>query len=204
MRVADCLGDVDYADLIMGIDWVTANAVKPAVANISLGGSPSTTVDQALRDSIASGITYGVAAGQNGDTHVAEDACGWSPARVSEAITVGSTRKNDAKAYDSNFGTCLDIFAAPGVGIKSAWSTSDIATRVGSGTSMATPHVVGAAALYLGANPAATPQQVRDALVTALTPNKVTSRGPGSPNRASLHNRRCTDARFCFRCLGPQ
>ncbi|MDQ1659622.1 MAG: hypothetical protein QOD41_4705 [Cryptosporangiaceae bacterium] len=182
VRVLDCQGSGTDAGVIAGIDWVTANAIKPAVANMSLGGSASPTLDAAVVKSIAAGITYGVAAG-NGDAFGnPADACGDSPARVPAAITVGATQSNDAKASFSNYGTCLDIFA-PGVNITSSWGTSDTGTNTISGTSMATPHVVGAAALVLSAHPDYTPAQVRDQLVADATSGKVTSPGTGSPNK---------------------
>ncbi|EFL17373.1 S8 family peptidase [Streptomyces sp. C] len=177
VRVLDNNGSGTTAQVVAGIDWVTRNAVKPAVANMSLGGGADSALDTAVRNSIAAGITYGVAAGNE-----STDASSKSPARVAEAITVGSTTNTDAKSSFSNYGSILDIFA-PGSSITSAWGTGDTATNTISGTSMATPHVVGAAALYLSQNPASTPAQVRDGLVAAATPNVVTSPGTGSPNR---------------------
>ncbi len=177
VRVLDNDGFGTDAGVIAGIDWVTTNAKKPAVANMSLGGDASTALDDAVKRSIAAGITYGIAAGN--DT---VDACTQSPSRVPEGITVGSTTRTDAASDFSNYGSCLDIFA-PGSSITSSWNTSDSATSTISGTSMATPHVVGAAALYLAANPSATPAQVRDALVNGATTGVVTSAGTGSPNR---------------------
>ncbi|WP_433265765.1 S8 family peptidase [Actinosynnema sp. CS-041913] len=178
VRVLNCAGSGSYAGVIAGIDWVTANAVKPAVANMSLGGGADATVDQAVRNSIAAGVTYGLAAGNDNGAN----ACNYSPARTTEGITVGSTTNTDARSSFSNTGTCVDIFA-PGSNITSAWYTNDTATNTISGTSMATPHVVGAAAVYLAANPAATPQQVRDALVNGATSGVVTNPGTGSPNK---------------------
>ena len=177
VRVLDCAGSGTTAGVISGIDWVTANAIKPAVANMSLGGGASATLDAAVQRSIASGVTYGLAAGND----TGANACNTSPARTPQGITVGATTRTDARASYSNIGTCLDIFA-PGSEITSSWIGSTTATNTISGTSMATPHVVGAAALYLADHPTATPQQVRDALVANGTPGKVTNAGTGSPN----------------------
>ncbi|MGM1062736.1 S8 family serine peptidase, partial [Saccharothrix sp. Mg75] len=176
VKVLSCSGSGTIAGVVAGVDWVTANAVKPAVANMSLGGGANDALDAAVRNSIASGITYAVASGNSN-----ANACSFSPARVAEAITVNATDANDGRASFSNWGSCTDLFA-PGVGITSAWSTGDSATNTISGTSMASPHAAGAAALHLAANPGATPQQVRDALVSAATPNKVPNPGTGSPN----------------------
>ncbi|MFE9041866.1 S8 family peptidase [Streptomyces sp. NPDC007818] len=177
VRVLDNNGSGTTAGVVAGIDWVTRNAVKPAVANMSLGGGADATLDAAVRNSIASGVTYAVAAGNSN-----ANASNYSPARVSEALTVGSTTNTDARSSFSNYGSVVDIFA-PGSSITSAWHTGDSATNTISGTSMASPHVAGAAALYLGDNPTATPAQVGTALVNAATPSVVTNPGSGSPNR---------------------
>jgi subtilisin family serine protease len=176
VRVLDCTGSGSTSGVIAGIDWVTANHQSPAVANMSLGGGASSALDAALNNSIASGVTYAVAAGNDN-----ADACGGSPARVPAAITVGATQSNDARASFSDFGTCVDLFA-PGVNITSSWNTSDTATNTISGTSMATPHVTGVAALYLEQHGAVSPASVRNAMVASATANKVTSPGTGSPN----------------------
>ncbi|MFG3039394.1 S8 family peptidase [Streptomyces sp. NPDC048330] len=179
VRVLDNNGSGTTAGVIAGIDWVTAHhtAGTPAVANLSLGGGASTALDNAVKNSIADGVTYAVAAGNSG-----VNASSSSPARVAAAITVGATSNTDAKAGWSNYGSVLDLFA-PGVSITAGWNTGDTATNTISGTSMATPHVAGAAAIYLAGHPSATPAQVSAALVNGATPNKVTSPGSGSPNR---------------------
>jgi len=182
VRVLDCGGSGTTAQVAAGIDWVTANAVKPAVANMSLGGGIDTTLDNAVANSIASGVTYAIAAGNGDALGRAVNACNTSPARVPSAITVSATNSSDTKASFANYGSCVDIFA-PGVSITSAWYTSNTATNTISGTSMATPHVAGAAALVLAANPSFTAAQVTSALTTAATTGVVGSPGTGSPNR---------------------
>jgi len=176
VRVLGCDGSGSYSGIIAGVDWVTKNAKKPAVVNMSLGGTTSTALDAAVKKSIAAGVTYAVAAGNEN-----KDACSVSPARTAEAITVGATDSADRRASFSNYGACLDIYA-PGVGILSSTKTSNTSTGKMSGTSMATPHVAGAIALYLSANPAATPAQVRDAFVGGAVSNKV-SDPKGAPNK---------------------
>jgi subtilisin family serine protease len=182
VRVLGCTGSGSTTDIVQGINWVTQNGIRPAVANMSLGGGVNTALDNAVRNSIASGVTYAIAAGNSNI-----DACNFSPARTAEAITLGATGQNDARASFSNFGTCLDLFA-PGVSITSAWFSSNSATNTISGTSMASPHAAGVAALILAQNPGFTPQQVRDRMVADATPNVVTGAGTGSPNRLLFVN----------------
>ena len=177
VRVLNCQGSGTNSGVIAGVDWVTQNHVKPAVANMSLGGSASSALDQAVANSISAGVSYAIAAGNSN-----ANACNYSPARVSSANTVGATTSTDARSSFSNYGSCLDIFA-PGSSITSAWSTGDTATNTISGTSMASPHVAGALALYLQTNPSASPATATQALIANSTLNKVTSAGSGSPNR---------------------
>jgi len=176
VRVLGCSGSGSTSGVIAGIDWVTSDHIAghPAVANMSLGGSASTALDNAVRNSIADGVSYAIAAGNGNQGGIAQDACKHSPARVAEAMTIGATDSNDRKASWSNYGNCVDWFA-PGVSITSAWYTSTTATNTISGTSMATPHTTGVAALYLQTNPGASPQQVRDALYANTTKGVVTS-----------------------------
>jgi subtilisin family serine protease len=167
VRVLDCNGSGSWSQVIAGIDWVTANRTAPAVVNMSLGGGANQAVDDAVRNSIARGVVYAIAAGNSG-----ADACYSSPARVAEALTVGATGRNDARASFSNHGGCIDLFA-PGVDISSALHTTDSATGVLSGTSMAAPHVAGVAALYWERYPSATAFDIMTALVNRTTPGKV-------------------------------
>ncbi len=202
VRVLDCQGSGTNSGVIAGVDWVTANHIKPAVANMSLGGGASSALDTAVTNSINAGVFYAVAAGNDN-----KDACNYSPARVAAAMTVGSTTSSDARSSFSNFGTCVNIFA-PGSNITSAWHTSNTATNTISGTSMASPHVAGVGALYLAANTSASPSTVFNALRDNATMNKLTGIGTGSPNRLlySLIGSAPQDnppvASFTFSCSG--
>jgi len=177
VRVLDCNGSGSTSGVIAGVDWVRQNFIAPAVANMSLGGGASTALDNAVNSLSNAGVAIAVAAGNSN-----ANACNSSPARAVNAITTGSTTTTDARSSFSNFGTCVDLFA-PGSGILSAWFTSNTATATLSGTSMASPHVAGVAALYKQANPSASATTVRNAIVNNATTNVVTNAGTGSPNR---------------------
>lgn len=178
VRVLNCSGSGSNSGVIAGVDWVRLNRIAPAVANMSLGGGISSALDTAVNNLHNANVTIAVAAGNSNGAN----ACNFSPARAANAITVGSTTQTDARSSFSNIGTCLDIFA-PGSGILSAWWTSNTATATLSGTSMASPHVAGAAALYKQANPSASSTTIRNALVNNATTNVITNAGTGSPNR---------------------
>jgi subtilisin family serine protease len=177
VRVLNCQGSGTNSGVIAGIDWVANNAARPAVANMSLGGGLSAALNSAVANAVAHGVTMVVAAGNEN-----LDACTKSPASEPSAITVGAVTSADARSSFSNFGTCVDIFA-PGSAITSASNASATATSTMSGTSMASPHVAGAAALALQANPAASPLAVTQSLLGNATTNRLASLGTGSPNR---------------------
>jgi subtilisin family serine protease len=178
VRVLGCTGSGPWSDVIAGIDWVANSTLRPAVANLSIGGSASSALDSAVAGAVAKGVTMVVAAGNNN-----LDACSYSPSRAPSAITVGATTSNDVRAIYSNFGACVDLFA-PGSGIVSASNADTTSSKILSGTSMASPHVAGVAALTLQSNPAALPAAIADYLQSTATPNRLTSTslGTGSPN----------------------
>jgi len=177
VRVLDNNGSGSTSGVIAGVDWVTRTRVGPSVANMSLGGAASTALDNAVRNSIASGVSYAIAAG-NASTNAGST----SPARVTQALTVGASTSTDARASYSNYGSVLDLFA-PGSAITAGWRTSDTATATLSGTSMATPHVAGAAAIYLTSHPLANPATVHSAIVNGATNGVLSNVGAGSPNK---------------------
>lgn len=182
VKVLDCSGSGSFSGVIAGIDWVTAHKTSNSVANMSLGGGFSAAINTAVTNSIAAGVVYAVAAGNDSTTRTTANACNYSPASTPNAITVGATEPSDVRASYSNVGSCLDIFA-PGSSITSAWNTNDTATNTISGTSMATPHVVGAAAIFLSLYPGSTPAQVATGLTQSAILDKVTNAGTGSPNK---------------------
>jgi subtilisin family serine protease len=188
VRVLDCQGTGKWSDVIDGVNFVTwhhgqpAQQGVPAVANMSLAGGTNRAVDAAVRNSIRSRVVYVVAAGNSNS-----DASTFSPAEVAEAITVGATDRNDARAEFSNWGSTLDLFA-PGVSITSAWIGSDLMIATATGTSMASPHVAGVVALYLQTHPSASPADVRSAIVGNATSGVVSNAGQESPNRLLFTN----------------
>jgi subtilisin family serine protease len=177
VRVLGCDNKGSWSRIIAGIEWVTANARKPAVANMSLGGASSRAVDEAVARSINSGVVYTIAAMND-----AADACNYSPARLRAALTVAASDQSDRRASFTNYGRCVDLYA-PGASVLSSFNTSDTATALYWGTSMASPHVAGAAAQYLQAYPGATPAQVSTALLGAATRDRISNPGADTPNR---------------------
>jgi subtilisin family serine protease len=176
LRVFDCNGNTTSGAIVNAINWVANNAQRPAVANMSLRGPSSTAMNNAVAAAVNTGVTFVVAAGNDG-----QNACNFSPGNSSAAITVGATDRNDRRGDFSNFGSCVDIMA-PGVDITAPWIGSSTATRTITGTSMATPHVAGVAAAYLQTNPGASPSTVRSFLLNRTTNNVLTNLN-GSPNR---------------------
>lgn len=170
-------GSGTVADVIAGIDWVTANAVRPAVANVSIGGSPNAALDMAVRRSIESGVSYTVAAGGS-----ATDAANFSPARVTEALTIGASDGRDCLASSTNRGAVVDMFA-PGVNIVGPWGPNDSAFTTLSGSSLSAPHVAGAVGIYLEEFPSASAAEVSAALVAASTKDRLCNVPPGTANR---------------------
>ncbi len=179
VRVLDCDGSGTLSGVISGLDWIVAQHVAgaPAVANLSLGGAASSTLDAAVQALVDDGISVAVAAGNSN-----VDACGVSPARVPAALTVAATDAADARAAFSNYGSCIDLFA-PGVGVLSAWYTSATDSRTISGTSMASPHLAGAAAALLEVDPTLTPAAVAERLTSTASTGRITGAGVGSPDR---------------------
>ncbi|WP_205719605.1 S8 family serine peptidase [Actinomadura geliboluensis] len=177
VRVLDCDDSATTSAIIAAADWITANAVRPAVVNMSINGPASASEDTAIRRSIESGLTWSVSSGNAGS-----DACGNSPGRISQALVVNNANSDDTRSPDSNYGPCTDLFA-PGTRINSSWNSGDTATRTISGTSMAAPHVTAAAALWLSAHPDAAPAEVQAALVAAATQGRIRDAGAGTPNR---------------------
>jgi subtilisin family serine protease len=179
VRVLDCTGSGSTSGVIAGLDWAAADhaAGTPAVANLSLGGATNSSLDAAVTALVNDGVTVSVAAGNDN-----VDACTQSPARTASALTVAASERSDARASYSNFGTCVDVFA-PGSGIVSDWYTGSTASNTLSGTSMATPHVAGAAAVLLSQQPGLTPAQVASRLVGSATTGVITNSGTGTPNR---------------------
>ncbi|MGW0364483.1 S8 family serine peptidase [Streptomyces sp. NPDC002990] len=177
VRVLDDSGSGTTEQVVAGIDWVTQHHTGPSVANMSLGGGADEALDEAVRRAIAAGVTFAVAAGNE-----SSDAGQGSPSRVREAITVASSTVTDAQSSFSNFGSVVDLYA-PGSDITSTWNDGDTGTKTISGTSMATPHVAGAAALYLAGHKDASPSQVAQALTTGATAGKISNPSTGTPNK---------------------
>lgn len=176
VRVLGCTGSGSWSGIIDGMEWVATNGNRPAVASMSLSGTATgTVVDQAVSGMVAAGVTLTVSAGNND-----YDACQRMPARSMEAITVGATESDDSRAYFSNYGGCVNLFA-PGRYIVSAGINSDTEYTSKSGTSMSTPHVAGAAAVFLGDDPSRTPLTIRNMIANEATRDKV-SDTMGTPN----------------------
>ncbi|GGU50613.1 S8 family serine peptidase [Lentzea flava] len=191
LRVFDCSASGPDDLVVDAVEWIDANGRKPAVVNMSLGQYQTGIGDEQIRASIQKGFVHVFAAGNNNGA----DACGYSPARVTEGLTVASTERDDSRSGFSNTGTCVDLFAPGGSNTGASYS-SDTATRSDQGTSFSAPLVTGAAALYLQSHPSATQAEVNKAIVDAATPGKVTNAGPGSPNKL-LYTKGITGAPGC-------
>ncbi|MFI5639132.1 S8 family peptidase [Streptomyces goshikiensis] len=180
VKVADCRGSGRLSGILKGLDWMVKDAARapgtPAVANMSMGGTPSFALDSAVKRAVRAGITFTVAAGNDGS-----DACAGSPARVPQALTVGATDTGDRRAPFSAHGPCVDL-SAPGVAVTSAWKGSPTALARATGTSMAAPHVTGVAALILASGAAKTPAQVAEVLVRSALPDHISGLPAGTPN----------------------
>ncbi|MFH7597340.1 S8 family peptidase [Streptomyces racemochromogenes] len=182
VKVADCRGDARLSHILRGLDWMVKDAtrgglpLRPAVANMSLGGSRSHSMDAAVIRAAAYGITVTVAAGNEG-----RDACAGSPSNVPQAVTVAATDTADRHPSFSNRGPCVDI-SAPGVAVVSAWKGTATALARATGTSMAAPHVAGAAALLLAGGTVHTPEQVRAALLRDAARGLIADLPAGTPN----------------------
>ena len=178
IRVLGCAGTGAFSGIIAGMEWVAENAERPAVVNMSLGAGSNPDIDAATNALFAAGILPLVAAGNDN-----ADACGHSPAAAVNAVTVGSTDAADNESSFSNHGTCVDIFA-PGTDVVSASYSNTTGTSTLSGTSMATPHVAGAAALILGETPSLSPADVTAALISNATSGTIalSPATAGSPN----------------------
>ena len=177
VRVLDCNGSRTTSTVIAGLDWVASQNPRNAVVNLSLGGGTSTALDDAINRVVNKDIVVVVAAGNNN-----ADACNYSPSRVPAAITVGATTNQDQRANYSNYGKCLDVFA-PGSNITSDWYSSNTATATASGTSMASPHVAGLAAILRAIYTGENVSQITNRILNKATTNKVTDSQAGSPNR---------------------
>ena len=177
VKVLNCSGSGSTSGIIAGIDWVRVNHIKPAVANMSLGGGFSSSLNTATNNLANAGVFIAVAAGNNNG-----NACNNSPASAANATTVMSSTSSDAKSSFSNWGSCAHLYA-PGSSITSAWWTSNTATNTISGTSMASPHVAGVAALYKATFGDASSSTIRTWLINNSTANVISGNPSGTPNR---------------------
>jgi subtilisin family serine protease len=177
VKVLNCAGSGSTTGIIAGIDWVRLNATKPAVANLSLGGGYSASLNTAVNNLANSGVFVAVASGNSN-----ANACNYSPASAANVTSVNASTNTGAKASFSNFGSCTHLYA-PGQNITSAWYTSNTATSTISGTSMASPHVAGVGALYLAGNPSASNATVRSWIINNATANVISGNPSGTPNR---------------------